>query len=217
MVLNVSKSEKCATGNDGTMFVDMKLERIMKEEDCLGLDGGYTLFVRKYIDKHDNVGLTDDNFVYPVRKIKGTKLTENEKQFNDAFGGFRSKIETKFSELGSTFQRYDNGSSNPHVTDITVYNLQIRLAFLLLNMKNFLQIFSFIECHEYHSFWLQDNFDYPSDHRELEYITSTEETQGGKITRMDEIQTSFLQLELMDDNEEISDDGPVEKELEIML
>ena len=48
MILFISHSEKCAVGNDGTMFINMKLHRKLHLGDCIGMDGGYILFINKF-------------------------------------------------------------------------------------------------------------------------------------------------------------------------
>ena len=95
-------------------------------------------------------------------------------------------------------------------------SIKLRRHLSCQSRKNFVELAN-VECQKHHSLWLQDDFDYPTDYREIEYIESTEFTQSGKITRMDELQIQLLQLELMDDNEEISENQPTANEFEILI
>jgi len=46
MILFVSKSMLCKDYNDGTMFLDFKLENNkISETDCIAVNGKYTLFI----------------------------------------------------------------------------------------------------------------------------------------------------------------------------
>ncbi|KAG2216300.1 hypothetical protein INT45_012478 [Circinella minor] len=71
MITYVSDSKKCAIGNDGTMFLNMKLyKNKISEADCIGFDGGYDLFIDKFIDHADNYNSSNTfinrNFMYPI-------------------------------------------------------------------------------------------------------------------------------------------------------
>jgi hypothetical protein len=59
MITNVSKSELCGTSSDGGMFLNMKLYNKIKEQDCVALDGGYTLFIKQFenLCKSKNINL----------------------------------------------------------------------------------------------------------------------------------------------------------------
>ena len=109
MVLFVSRSRPCADYNDGTMFVEMNIQKRMHKVDCLAVDGGYTLFIDQAIA---NTHLNDANFCYPIRKAKGVELTETETKYNDVFGSFRSKIESTFADIGTRFERLNNCKYN---------------------------------------------------------------------------------------------------------
>ncbi|KAI8394345.1 uncharacterized protein BYT42DRAFT_487345, partial [Radiomyces spectabilis] len=75
----------------------MKLENKLHELDCIALDGGYTLFLNSIINESNT--LTWKNFIVPIRKEKNKELSDIEKNYNNIFGGFRSKIETIFANL----------------------------------------------------------------------------------------------------------------------
>ena len=95
----------CADPNDGTMFTEMKVDKIMDKLDCLVVDGGYTLFLDQVIQ---STHLKEINFYHPIWKLKGIDLSVSEVKYNEKFGSFRSKIESIFGELGNTFERLNN-------------------------------------------------------------------------------------------------------------
>ena len=51
MVIGTSESRPCKDHPDGVMFTQMNLDNIEKE-DCVGLDGGYTLFIKQVVQKN---------------------------------------------------------------------------------------------------------------------------------------------------------------------
>ena len=106
MTTHVSISEKCAIGNDGTTFLQTKLYKKISEADCLGMDGGYSLFIQKFKGNATNADYTfyDRNFLHPIIKVPEQKMTNNETHFNNKFGSFRSAIEAQFFMLLSKFE-----------------------------------------------------------------------------------------------------------------
>lgn len=47
-IINVSDSQLCGISSDGGMFLNMKLYKTIKKQDCVALDGGYTLFIKQF-------------------------------------------------------------------------------------------------------------------------------------------------------------------------
>ncbi|KAG2224286.1 hypothetical protein INT45_012854 [Circinella minor] len=133
-ILYISNSEKCAKGNDGTMFLNMKLYRNINSLDCIGMDGGYNLFVDKFIENVIEYGYnySQNNFVYPIRKEVSKNLTVNELNYNSKFGSFRSEIKSQFSVLASKFNRFNNNKAALQMSDKKYYNLQFRVGAYLL-------------------------------------------------------------------------------------
>ncbi|KAI8327742.1 hypothetical protein BC941DRAFT_336711, partial [Chlamydoabsidia padenii] len=129
MILFVSDSFPCRDYNDGTMFLQMDIERKIHAVDCIALDGGYTQFISQLL--HDAPALSDKNFCCPIRKSAGISLTSSEALYNEMFGSFRSSIEAKFGEL---------------------------LACLLLNIKDFVHMLN-MPLRPHHSLWEQTGFD----------------------------------------------------------
>lgn len=193
MIVYVSKSKSCKDNNDGTMFLNMNLEKNINTQDCIACDGAYTLFINKFLEKHicTQKNITDDNFCYPIRKDKNIELNENEKKFNDKFGSFRSIIEHQFSELGSLFERFDNNHSKPRISDGNHYNLQFKLACLLKNIKKFV-ILNNINVEPHHILWKNKGFEFPIKEKEIEYVTSNEQIQNVKINRIKKLQSNYL-------------------------
>jgi hypothetical protein len=66
MILSLSDSQLCGNSSDGGMFLNMKLYNKIKEQDCVALDGGYTLFIKQFenLCKDKNINLDDKNFFY---------------------------------------------------------------------------------------------------------------------------------------------------------
>ncbi|KAI8091680.1 hypothetical protein BDF21DRAFT_332766 [Thamnidium elegans] len=87
----------------------MKLYNKIKEQDCVALDGGYTLFIKQFenLCKDKNINLDDKNFFYPIRKENGIALNAQEEHYNKVFGSFRSVVENQFKELYNKFKRFN--------------------------------------------------------------------------------------------------------------
>lgn len=72
VVVLLSKSELCGNSTDGGMFLNMKLYNKINKEDCIALDGGYSLFITHFVELCINKAksLDDNNLFYPIRKKK---------------------------------------------------------------------------------------------------------------------------------------------------
>ncbi|KAI8053623.1 hypothetical protein BDF21DRAFT_468333 [Thamnidium elegans] len=83
MVLSLSDSQLCGNSSDSGMFLNMKLYNKIKEQDCVALDGGYTLFIKQFenLCKDKNINLDDKNFFYPIRKENGIALNAQEEHY----------------------------------------------------------------------------------------------------------------------------------------
>lgn len=194
MILYISESEPYGKNNDGSMFVNMSIENKVDKMDCLALDGGYNLYINQIIT---NTELNNYNFIYPIRKEKNINLNSTEIEYNEQFGSFRSKIETVFSDISFNFKRLNN-KKPIRTTNKTTFNLQLRIASVLLNIKNFVNLGN-IKHEEYHSYWLEEDFDYKFDNSDNENIIaslsfpSINERYNNSKT-MQELQIQFLQL-----------------------
>jgi hypothetical protein len=142
------------------MLLDININKFYNEIDCICFDGLYENTVKEFIEKFSNIGfnISLKNFCYPIKKDKGVELTIDEKKFNEELGGLRSKIEKYFAELGSIFKRF-SGQNKIRITDNKTYNIQLKLAIVLLNIKYFTELFG-IEENAHYNKWLNDNFDY---------------------------------------------------------
>ncbi|KAG2215273.1 hypothetical protein INT45_004092 [Circinella minor] len=214
IITHVSVSEKCAVGNDDTMFIQMKLHKKISKADCLGIDGGYNLFIQKFKDNAIDAGygFYDRNFLHPIRKEPEQKLTLNETHFNNKFGSFRSSIEAQFSMLGSKFERFNNNRAALQISDIKYYNIQFRIACILTNIWQFVDKYD-IEVQPYHKLWYGKGFEFPSNKNKLNLVFSNEQKVNTEYNEMVEMQQKFLQLnmnQLIDmviDSEEDADDN----------
>ena len=80
MIIYVSYSDLCGTSNDGSMFLNMKLYNKIFKQDCVAVDGGYTMFIKQFKDLCNSKGLDldDNNFFYPIRKEVNIELNPQE-------------------------------------------------------------------------------------------------------------------------------------------
>jgi hypothetical protein len=197
MILFVSDSFPCRDYNDGTMFLQMDIERKIHAVDCIALDGGYTQFINQLL--HDAPNLTDKNFCCPIRKSTGVPLSNSETLFNNMFGSFRSSIESKFGELVTTFCKFGNGSPI-RVNNVDTFVVQFQLACLLLNIKNFVQMLN-MPLRPHHSLWEQTGFDFggvSSSDSSVE-ITVNIEKKIEDANSLQRLQEQFLCLDVVDD------------------
>ncbi|KAI7815992.1 hypothetical protein BC939DRAFT_387872, partial [Gamsiella multidivaricata] len=139
----------------GVMLLYVLVKGIHKL-DCVALDNGYTLFIGKLLESADE--LQYENFCYPIRKRRGIALTEEEKAYNEIFGSFRSRIESYFGEMQSTFTKFSHTVVNK-VAEKEMFGVQYNLACLLMNIKRFVALRN-ISTEQHHTLWLQDGFDY---------------------------------------------------------
>ncbi|KAI8969476.1 hypothetical protein BDB01DRAFT_698579, partial [Pilobolus umbonatus] len=157
------------------MFLNMKIYNKINIRDVLAVDGGYTLFIRQFEDlcNKKNIKLCDNNFFYPIRKEPELELNIQEKHFNDVFGSFRSIIENQFCELHNKFKRFSNNNSTLKTDDYKIVNLQLKVAFLLKNIKKFTETFNIIT-QDHHKLWMSDNFDFPTEHMLVDIVLNNE-------------------------------------------
>ncbi|KAG0258755.1 hypothetical protein BGZ95_004879, partial [Linnemannia exigua] len=132
MVVFVSQPAECRDFNDGTMLSKKTIDKKIHHLDCLALDGGYTLHLEDMIAASDT--LTSANFCYPIRKRRGIELSEEENRYNAVFGSFRSKVESYFGDMQTTFTKFSHTVVN-RVSDRSIFSLQYKLCCLLLNIK----------------------------------------------------------------------------------
>lgn len=207
MVTSVSNSELCGISSDGGMFLNMKMYNKMDIRDVVAVDGGYTLFIKQFEELciKKNIKLNDNNFFYPIRKEPELDLNVQEKHFNDVFGSFRSIIENQFCELHNKFKRFSNNNSTLKTDDYKYVNLQIKVSFLLKNIKKFTETFNIIT-QDHHKLWMSENFDFPSEFKLVDIVLNNEIKQLEKIKIMTELQKEFNDLDLMDEDNMILDD-----------
>ncbi|KAI9497239.1 hypothetical protein BDB00DRAFT_751136, partial [Zychaea mexicana] len=120
-----------------------------------------------------------NNFMFPIRKSKNIEFTDKELLYNDTFGSFRSKIESCFGNLGNKFKRFNNNEGSIKVTDLKVYNLQLKLNHIL---------------------WINENFDYPNPLKNDCINNIFYEFDLLRITDMTNQQDEFLNNYFFDSN-----------------
>jgi hypothetical protein len=211
MILHVSDSLPCRSNPDGVMLTQIDVESVIHKCDCVALDGAYYPFIKRITE---DTTLVDHNFSCPIRRSIGVDLSEEEKQYNDIFGGFRSKIEAIFGELGSTFKRFTN--RRPKLVELDTFNLQLKLACLLLNNRRFITS-GVIKVQSHHMSWLQPGFDFnqtcisPTPDIDVNITLSTKNREGQSFKTL---QDMFLLMDV-NDEEPISDDQMGEDEYEV--
>jgi hypothetical protein len=86
MVLYISESLPCKNNNDDIMFMNnVKLNTFFKFSDCLCFDGLYTNTMYQVIEKYNNINfdISEDNFIFPIKKQRNIKLNNDDEIFND--------------------------------------------------------------------------------------------------------------------------------------
>lgn len=199
----VSESLPCKYNNDDNMFINnIHLNKFFKLTDCLCFDGLYENVLPEVINKYNNVGLqiNKSNFCYPIKKEKNVELEEDEANFNKQLGSYRSTIETFFATFSNTFKRFGN-RSNTRITKEKTYNIQIKLAILLYNIKHFVEKNN-IEEKPYHRLWLEESFDFFNSVDRFNLCENKPKTIYKKedIQNMRSIQTDAINKILSDGN-----------------
>jgi hypothetical protein len=142
------------------MFLDVALNKFYKDTDCICFDGLYENTVNEVIEKYNNAGLsiTINNFCYPIKKDKNVDLELDELNYNKQLGSFRSSIESYFANFGKKFKRFD-AQHKVRITDNELYNIQLKLAIVLSNIKEFTDLANIKETN-YYKKWMDVDYDY---------------------------------------------------------
>lgn len=218
MVIWVSNSERCAIGNDGSMFIKMNLHKRMHIADCLAADGGYTLFINKFKEMSTNDGydFSNKNMSCPIRKENGVKMTVDEESYNRKFGAFRSGNETIYANLADKFDRFNNNKAAVQVSDINVYNTQLKTGILLMNMWRFVEKAN-IKVEPHHMLWYNDDFEFPTKVSRINYVFLDKAKNDENYKEMIELQDKYKNMSFDDNDMEIEEDEEEEEEEEIEL
>lgn len=159
----ISDSLPCKDNNDDKMLINnVNFNKFFTLYDNMCFDGLYKNTLNETIEKYSlrNLELKINNFTFPIEKQKNIDLTDEEDNYNKYIGGFRSRIETYFANLGKLFKRFD-AKNNVRVTKLETYNIQLKLSCVLLNIKKITELSKLNISHK-HSLWLNDGFDYPN-------------------------------------------------------
>lgn len=214
MCLYISNSLPCKDNTDDNMFLNININKFYYETDCMCFDGLYENTVEEFILKYSNIGynISIKNFCFPIRKNKNINLPIDEANYNEQLGSFRSKIETYFAELSSIFKRFDP-QNKIRITDHNLYNLQLKLSCVLLNIKYFTELFGIAENNHYNK-WRLNKFGYIEDNNQLNTSNITLKTQY-KLENMNDIknlQKMFLNninFNTCDNNDIVLDDDDI--------
>jgi hypothetical protein len=180
-IVFLSKSLPCKFNNDDNMFINnINLSNFFKLTDCLCFDGLYENVIDEVITKYSNIGLdiSENNFCFPIRKKKNTSLEPDELDFNEQLGSYRSGIEAFFGNFANTFKRF-GPRANVRITKERTFNVQLKLASLLYNIKHFV-ILNNIEEKQYYKLWLDENFDFFNNLSSFNNMTSPPKTRYKK-------------------------------------
>jgi len=165
-IIAVSKSDGCGEKVDGYQshpdsFKDL-FNAISPFDQGL-YDGGYKLYFGKYVEYLHEKGKTSYNlnqFIAPPRKDYNVPHSDEEKAFVKECGSFRSGKETVFSFIESKFQIFDHTNSKIYIQSKVLWNTMYSLCCLLYNINKF----------SHHSFWRNEDFEFPSNESELEFF-----------------------------------------------
>jgi hypothetical protein len=162
IVVFISDSLPCKDNNDDKMLINnINFNKFFSIYDNLCFDGLYINTLHETIAKFSlrNLELEESNFTFPINKKKKIKLQEDEDKLNRYIGGFRSKIESYFANLGKKFNRFD-AKNKIRVTKLETYNIQLRFCCALFNIKKIVDITRLDMLPKY-SKWMEKEFDYP--------------------------------------------------------
>jgi len=195
MIIFISKSEYCSDSSDGSMFLNMKLYNKLHEGDCIAMDGGYNLFINKFLELSEEKGFTfgEYNFQFPIRKKVNEPLSNIDQIYNDTFGSFRSKIEDNIGKIGNTFKKFNNNKNTPRIDKVKHFNLQFKMVCLLKNIRIFTEKFG-IEPSEYHKQWADIDFQFPEVKTYKEIIVKNHDMVNINAKKMKEVQKNILSL-----------------------
>lgn len=170
MCLYISNSLPCKDNTDDNMLLNINIKTFYYETDCIGFDGLYENTIEEFILKYNNIGynISIKKFCFPIKTDTSIDLTIDEADYNEQLGAFRSKIETYFAELSSIFKRFDP-QNKIRITDHNLYNLQLKLSVVLLNIKYFIDLFGIDQNHHYNK-WRIDNFSYIEENNKLDKL-----------------------------------------------
>lgn len=206
-IIYVSESLPCKFNNDDNMFINnINLMKFFKLTDCLCYDGLYENVLDEILKKYNNVGLhiTENNFCFPIKKEKNIDLDVDELNFNKQLGSYRSTIETFFAKFSNIFKRFSY-KANARITKEKTYNIQIKLALVLFNIKNFVENNN-IEEKSYYKLWMEKDFDFFDTIKDFNIETKSIKAVYKKenIMNMKSLQDDLLNKLLSDNNFKIS-------------
>lgn len=171
IVVFISDSLPCKNNNDDKMLINnVNFNKFFTLYDNMAFDGLYINTLEETIQKYSvrNLDLKMSNFTFPINKKKKIDLKIEEKNYNEYIGGFRSRIETYFANLGKKFKRF-NAKNNVRITKLETYNVQLKLSCALLNIKTFTEKCQLNTLPKYY-LWMNDGFDYPDTNNIIENI-----------------------------------------------
>jgi hypothetical protein len=138
-------------------------EELDSKNDCIFFDGGYKLFFNQIVEELNDNGknFSLDNFIAPPRKTIGIDFEEEETEFINKFGAFRSAKETTFSKFQNIFGRFKKCNSHVY-NDLKIFQDQFSLCWIIYNVKLLIEKLT-PEIDDFMKYWLIKDFDFKFD------------------------------------------------------
>lgn len=101
-------------------------------------------------------------------------------------------------ELHNKFKRFSKNNSTLKTDDYKYVNLQLKVAFLLKNIKTFTETFNIIT-QDHHKLWISEHFEFPKENKLIDIVLNNEIKQLDKIKIMTEMQKNFEDIDINED------------------
>lgn len=192
MVIYVADTKKYLNKNNevvdsNLLFFDVILD--INNTDVITIEDKYLKF-KNYLIKNTNKKskniINDNNF---ISSINNEDLDSENLQYNISFNEIHSISSKTIDSMEKTFNVFKN---NKYKEKSEIYNLQLKTAFLLQNIKMFINKYNIKEKY-HHTLWYNNNFDFPTtEFNNNLNIDIKINNQKDKINKMMELQIKQL-------------------------
>lgn len=97
--------------------------------------------------------------------------------------------------MHNKFKKFSNNNFTLKTDDYKYVNLQIKVSFLLKNIKLFTEDFNIIT-QDHHKLWVTQNFEFPTEYKMVDIVLNNEIQQLEKIKLMTEMQKMVEDLDI---------------------
>ena len=97
--------------------------------------------------------------------------------------------------MHNKFKKFSNNNFTLKTDDYKYVNLQIKVSFLLKNIKLFTEDFNIIT-QDHHKLWVTQNFEFPTENKMVDIVLNNEIKQLEKIKLMTEMQKMVEDLDI---------------------